>query len=199
PRRLAGRARMTGFRRETDRLVLRDWRDDEDWAAFFRHTNNQRVMRWLGELLGPAEQLEMRERVAACAAEHGHCFWLVERTADGGHLAGEILGFCGLKRANAPGSTITGAFEIGWRLREAAWGHGYAKEAATASLEAGFARFGADEIFALTVAGNTASWGLMTRLGMRRRTELDYPDDRYAGELRDTMVYSLTRDQWAGR
>lgn len=189
----------SGFRLETERLVLRDWHGDEDWAAFFRHTNNPRVMRWLGQPMDEVGRASLRRRIEACAEAHGHCFWLVERKADGGLLAGEALGFCGLKRADAPGSTILGEFEAGWRMREEAWGHGYAKEAATASLEAGFARFGAAEIFALTVAGNTASWGLMTRLGMRRREELDYPDDRYAGELRDTIVYSITADEWAAR
>lgn len=186
-----------GFRLETERLVLRDWRSDADWEAFFRHTNNPAVMRWLGPPMDQTAQEGMRARVAACTAAHGHCFWLVERKPDGGHLAGEVLGFCGLKRADAPGSTIAGAFEIGWRMREEAWGHGYAKEAATASLDAGFERFGAEEIFAITVPGNTASWGLMIRLGMRRREELDYPDDRYEGELRNTIVYSITRQEWA--
>ena len=190
-------AHAPGFRRETDRLILRDWHGEADWAAFFRHTNTPRVMRWLGPLLDEAGQANMRQRVEACAAENGHCFWLVERKPDGGHLSGEVLGFCGLKRANAPASTIPGQFEAGWRMREEAWGHGYAREAATASLETGFAQLGADEIFALTVAGNSASWGLMTRLGMRRRPELDYPDDRYEGELLDTIVYSIDRDTWA--
>ena len=188
-----------GFRLETERLVLRDWQGDEDWAAFFRHTNNPAVMRWLGQPMHAEGRALLRGRFEACAAAHGHCFWLVERKPDDGHLAGEVLGFCGLKRADAPGSTIAGEFEAGWRLREEAWGHGYAKEAATATLEAGFARFDAGEIFALTVAGNTASWGLMTRLGMRRRAELDYPDDRYTGELRDTIVYSITPDEWAAK
>jgi RimJ/RimL family protein N-acetyltransferase len=187
---------MTGFRRETERLVLRDWRGEADWAAFFAHTNNPGVMRWLGPPMDEAGREAIRRRIEACAAAHGHCFWLVERKADGGHLAGEVLGFCGLKRADAPGSTVAGKFEAGWRMREEAWGRGYAKEAAIATLDAGFGRFGADEIFALTVAGNTASWGLMTRLGMRRREELDYPDERYAGELRDTIVYSIARDDW---
>jgi len=187
---------MAEVRLETERLVLRDWRGDADWIAFVQHTNNSRVMRWLGQPMDAEGQAAMRQRVAACAAAHGHCFWLVERKPDGGHLAGEVLGFCGLKRADAPESTIAGEFEVGWRMREDAWGHGYAKEAAIASLDAGFGRFGADEIFALTVAGNTASWGLMTRLGMRRRAQLDYADSRYEAELRDTIVYSLTRDEW---
>jgi RimJ/RimL family protein N-acetyltransferase len=190
---------MTGFRLETRRLVLRDWHGDADWAAFFAHTNNPRVMRWLGQPMDEAGQAAIRARFEACAAAHGHCFWLAERKPDGGHLAGEVLGFCGLKRADAPASTISGQFEAGWRLREEAWGRGYAKEAATASLDAGFGRFGAREIFALTVTGNTASWGLMTRLGMRRREELDYPDDRYTGDLRETIVYSIDRAAWSAQ
>ncbi len=189
----------SGFRLETDRLILRDWQGDDDWAAFFRHTNNPGVMRWLGPPLDEAGQAGMRQRIAACTQAHGHCFWLVERKPDGGHLSGEVLGFCGLKRADAPGSTIAGQFEVGWRMREDAWGRGYAKEAAIAALEAGFCRFGAEEIFAITVAGNSMSWGLMIRLCMRRREELDYPDDRYEGELRDTIVYSITREEWDSR
>jgi RimJ/RimL family protein N-acetyltransferase len=189
---------MADFRLETDRLILRDWQGDGDWDAFFRHTNTPAVMRWLGGVIEVEQQAEMRERFADCTARYGHCFWAVERKDDGCHLSGELLGFCGLKRANAPGSTVTGAFEIGWRLREDVWGRGYAKEAATASLDAGFGRFGAEEIIALTVAGNTASWGLMERLGMRRRAELDYPDPRFEPPLRDTIVYSLARRDWSG-
>jgi RimJ/RimL family protein N-acetyltransferase len=185
---------MPEFRLETERLVLRDWRP-EDWSGFFRHTNTPAVMRWLGGPLSAAQQAAMRERVEACTARHGHGLWLVERKPDGGHLSDEVLGFCGLKRADAPGSTVAGEFEVGWRLREDAWGKGYAKEAALASLDAGFGSFGALTIIALTVAGNTASWGLMTRLGLRRRAELDYPDARYAPPLRETIVYSLARDE----
>jgi RimJ/RimL family protein N-acetyltransferase len=190
---------MAEFRVETERLVLRDWRGDADWAAFFTHTNTPRVMRWLGTPLDAARQDAMRERLEACAAAHGHCFWLVERKPDGGHLAGEVLGFCGLKRADASGCPFAGEFEIGWRLREDAWGRGYAREAATASLDVAFSRFGAREIFALTVIGNTASWGLMERLGMRRREDLDFSDERFEGELRDTIVYSIARDEWTGQ
>ncbi len=188
---------MAEFRLDTGRLVLRDWRD-EDWPEFFRLTNTPAVMRWLGDPLDAEQQAAIRRRMADFAARYGHCFWLVERKPDGGHLSGEVLGFCGLKRADSPGCPFAGGFEVGWRMREDAWGRGYAKEAACASLDAGFGRFGAEEIFALTVIQNRASWGLMERLGMRRRAELDFPDDRYEPELRDTIVYSIRREEWTG-
>ena len=183
---------MAEFRHETERLILRDWRE-EDWPRFFAGTNTPAVMRWLGGVLDAEGMAAQRARVEGCAALHGHCFWVVERKDDG-----EVLGFCGLKRADAPGSSVTGAVEVGWRLREDAWGKGYAREAAGAALDLAFDRFGAHEVVALTIAENEGSWGLMKRLGMRRREELDYPDPRYDPPWRDTVVYSISRDEWHG-
>jgi RimJ/RimL family protein N-acetyltransferase len=178
---------------ETGRLILRDWREG-DAAAFFEGTNTPAVMRWLGGVMDDAGKQSLLDRVAACSAANGFCFWIVERKADGA-----ILGFCGLKRADAPGSSVTGEMEVGWRLREDAWGQGYAKEAATATLDAAFGRFGAAEVVALTVIENTGSWGLMERLGMRRRPDLDYPDPRFEWPLRDTIVYSIDKITWENR
>lgn len=186
---------MAEFRLETGRLILRDWRE-QDWPEFFRLTNTPEVMRWLGPPLDTEQQAEMVRRVTGYAERYGHCFWVTERHDDGGHLSGEMLGFCGLKRADAPGCPFAGEFEIGWRMREDAWGRGYAREAASAAMDAGFGRFGADEIFALTVIQNEGSWGLMTRLGMRRRADLDFVDERYPPDLRDTIVYSIARREW---
>lgn len=185
---------MAEFRVETERLILRDWRD-ADWKAFFRHTNTGGVMRWLGGLMDQGGQSRMRARLESYRDEYGHNFWVVERKADGGYLAGELLGFCGLKRANQEGAPI-GDFEIGWRLREDAWGRGYAREAAEASLRAGFEQFGAPHIIALTVEQNIASWGLMERLGMWRRPDLDFASTDFDPGGGTIIVYSLTREEW---
>ena len=115
------------------------------------------------------------DRVIGYQRDYGFTFWIVERKADG-----ELLGFCGLKRVNDAGARRCRAnVEIGWRLREDAWGQGYAREAAIASLDLAFGRFGAPHVVAFTVAGNRASWGLMERLGMTRRADLDFVDPRF--------------------
>lgn len=189
---------MADFRRETERLVLRDWRDG-DWEAQWRVTNTPTVMRWLGGVLDDEGIAKQIARVETCQANNGFCFWVVERKDDGGHLSGEMLGMCGLKRADAPESSVTGAMEVGWRFREDSWGHGYAKEAAIAALGLAFGKFGADEVVALTVEGNTPSWGLMKKLGMQRRVDLDYTDSRYGADLNPTIVYSITAEQWGHR
>jgi RimJ/RimL family protein N-acetyltransferase len=156
------------------------------------------VMRWLGGVMDADRQQGFLDRIAALRAEHGFTFWIVERKATGDAPA-QVLGFCGLKRADAPGTSVPGAMEVGWRLREDAWGQGYAKEAATAALDAAFDRFGADEVVALTVIDNTPSWGLMKRLGMTRREDLDYADTRFDPPLRDHIVYSIDRAAWQAR
>lgn len=184
---------MVEFRLETERLVLRNWRE-EDWPEFFRVTNTPGVMRWLGGVLDEDGKSAQRHRVETCFAKNGHCFWAVKRKDDGA-----LLGFCGLKRADAPGSTVLGEMEVGWRLREDAWGQGYAKEAAIASIDAAFDRFGAERVVALTIRENTASWGLMERLGMERRADLDHDDPRYDPPWRHAIVYTITDDAWAQR
>ena len=170
---------------ETERLILRDWRE-EDLEPFLRHTNTPAVMRWLGGVL-PEEKVEerLRNRLMRWQSERGFTFWIVERKRDK-----EVLGFCGLKLADDAGSPVEGDYEIGWRLREDAWGQGYAKEAACATLDFAFERLHAPHVVSLTVSGNGPSWGLMERLGMTRRPELDYDDERFP-ELNPTIVYEI--------
>ena len=176
---------------ETERLILRDWREG-DAERFIRHTNSEAVMRWLGGVKTP-EFLEgvVRTRFLAWQEEHGFTFWVAERKSDG-----EFLGFCGLKIADGMGSSVAGAVEVGWRFREDVWGQGYAKEAAIASIDFGFDRLQAERIVALTVKENEASWGLMKRLGMRRREDLDYVDAHWPETMNPVIVYEVKREEW---
>ena len=59
-----------------------------------------------------------------------------------------------------------------------------------------FERFDLVQVYAQTSERNAASWGLMERLGMKRRADLDYPDPEYPPEDNPTMVYAITRDEW---
>jgi RimJ/RimL family protein N-acetyltransferase len=89
--------------------------------------------------------------------------------------------------------------EVGWRLREDAWGQGYAREAASAALDLAFERFGADEVIALTVEGNRPSWGLMLRLGMARRADLDFASAEFDPDNPVIIVHAIAREAWRAR
>jgi RimJ/RimL family protein N-acetyltransferase len=159
---------------ETARLILRPWRaaDRDDYAEMCR---SPAVMRHLGGPNTPEEVDAALARNARCQAEHGHCFWALERREDGA-----FLGFCGLRIVDDPARPVHGDVEIGWRLREDAWGQGFAKEAARASVDWAWAHLAAPRVIAFTVPANSASWGLMERLGMTRRADLDFDHPAFA-------------------
>ena len=183
---------MADFHHETERLILRDWRD-EDWEPFWEGTNTPAVMEYLGGVADAATKASAQERLLTYHADNGHTFWPVERKEDGA-----ILGFCGLKRCTDEEGPF-GEMEAGWRLREDAWGKGYAKEAAIATLDLAFAHFGARQVIAMTVQGNEASWGLMLKLGMVSRPDLDFPETFWSHDYGDVIVYSISKEQWAAR
>ncbi|HET9352648.1 MAG TPA: GNAT family N-acetyltransferase [Sphingomicrobium sp.] len=178
---------------ETDRLVLRKW-GEGDSDRFHAIMNRPAVMRWLGGVQGPEEWSAAYERIIGYQRDFGFTFWIVERKADG-----EMLGFCGLKRANAPGAdAIAGDVEIGWRLREEAWGQGYAKEAAIASLDLAFDRFRAPFVIAMTALGNLPSQGLMKRLGMIRRADLDFVHQAFPADsdVNPQIIFRIDAADW---
>lgn len=171
---------------ETDRLILRGWREG-DVAPFHAMCTDPEVMRYLGPPMTVADAQAGHDRMAAVQAEHGYCFWAVERKDDGA-----FLGFCGLQ----PGyDFLAGEAEIGWRLRRDAWGRGYAREAAEASLAWGWRNLDVARITAITVPANTVSWGLMERLGMTRYPDEDFDHPRVPDDspLKRHIVYRIVR------
>lgn len=184
---------MTEIVIDTPRLSLRNW-SDADREPMFAHCNSRpNVMRWLGGVQTREKTGEMIDKLIRWQADDGHTFWAVERKEDG-----ELLGFCGLKRIDRACIPDIGTPEIGWRLREDAWGQGYAREAAAASLDYGFDTRGMEFISALTLPGNTPSWGLMERLGMTRREDLDYFDEEEWGpKVGKEIVYRIASEAWA--
>lgn len=151
----------------TDRLILREWRD-EDLEPFHHINSDPEVMRHISAVGGLAETAAAIERQRSLQALHGHCFWAIERSGDG-----VLLGFCGL-RPGVPDTPIAADIEAGWRLGRAWWGQGYGREAASACFDWAFASLSVPRVVAITVPANRRSWGLMERLGMTRRPDLDF-------------------------
>lgn len=171
---------------ETERLILRPWRD-ADIAPFHAMGRDPEVMRYIGPPMTLEDASAAHDRMVARQAEHGYCFWAIERKADAA-----FLGFCGLQRGY---DFLAGETEIGWRLRRDAWGQGYARESAEASLAWGWGNLDIPTITAITVPANRASWGLMERLGMTRRRERDFNHPGVAEDspLRRHILYTIDR------
>ena len=173
---------------QTERLILRGWRES-DVEPFRAMCNDAEVMEFLGPYLSRADAEGAMERQNGTLAQLGYCFWAVERREDGA-----FMGFCGVKPGPAE-TPIEGEIEIGWRLARPYWGKGYAKEAARASLDWVWANLDADSVSAITVLGNTRSWGLMERLGMARAEgdDFDHPNVPIGNPIRRHITSRIAR------
>ncbi|WP_165244125.1 GNAT family N-acetyltransferase [Paludisphaera soli] len=149
---------------ETERLILRQFRDS-DLDAYAEMTSDPEVMHYLGS--GPMNRAEAWRNMATILGHwtlRGFGIWAVEER-DGGALIGRV----GCWRPEGwPG------LEIGWMLRRASWGRGFATEAAKASLDFAFDRLGERHAISMIHGDNQPSVRVARRLGMRLegRTEV---------------------------
>lgn len=170
----------------TARLRLRQW-IDADYAPFVAMGNDPRVMAHFPTLLRVDESHALVGRQRQSIAATGLGFWAIERLADN-----RFIGFTGVKPV-VLSSPIHGETEIGWRLAREFWGMGYALEAARAALHVAFVERGLPSVVAMTVPGNARSRGVMERLGMTRRPDLDFghPELPAVHPLHPHIVYGL--------
>jgi len=91
--------------------------------------------------------------------------------------------------------------ELGYRLRRAAWGRGYATEGGRALVRHGFSRAGASAISARTLIGNHASQRVIEKCGLHRVGSFVYGDDIKGGSEQDRRAfkYVLTLSEWRGQ
>lgn len=172
---------------ETPRLLLRRIRED-DLDPHMALLNTPAVMRHLGGVQPRAVIAAKHAASRASFAAEGYGFMLAEERA-----TGEIVAHCGLRRVAHPLAPNPTDHEIGWLVREDRWRLGYAHEAMRAVVDWGFSVHGAPQIVALTCEANVGSWRLMEKLGMARRTDLDFRDP---AEPDPIIQYAITRAQW---
>ena len=178
---------------ETDRLILRRWRE-KDLAAAAAINADPEVMSWTGS--GPMtfqDSLTYVTRNDAGFDIHGFGIWAVENKKDGA-----LIGFAGLRRFERPGHPLGPCIEAAWRFARAVWGQGYASEAARAAFVDGFKRCGIPMITGWAPVINLRSQGVMQRIGMTRRPDrdFDYPTLAPENPLRPHVVFTADRRTW---
>ena len=183
---------MAEFRLETERLILRSWRE-ADIDPFHAICSDPVVMATLGPLMTRDEVAALVARMQRLQCELGHCFWAMERKVDR-----QLIGWCGIIRGSVA-TPIAAMLEAGWRMTPAAWGKGYVTEAAVASVRWAFNHHNDDAVWAITTTENHASRAVMERLGMEYLPELDFDHPKVAADssLLSHVTYRIARDVWA--
>ena len=89
--------------------------------------------------------------------------------------------------------------ELGYRLRQAAWGRGLATEVSAALLAKAFTDLDVRVVWGETMALNRASQKVMEKVGMVVTQDLETPEDMLAVEGAELggFRYEITREQWS--
>jgi RimJ/RimL family protein N-acetyltransferase len=162
-------------RLEGRRLLLRDL-TPADLPAVHAYGSDPEAVRY--QAWGPNTPEDsrafLRAVMDAAAAEPRANYTLAIELVDGG----DIIGTVSLLLHDA----VHGQGELGYFLNRAAWGNGYATEAAHLVLEFAFETLGLHRVYATVDPRNAASVRVLQKLGMTQE-----------GHLRETM---LLRDGW---
>lgn len=177
---------------ETARIILRT-EAPSDFDLWMAEINTPQVREYLRGVETPERVRETFDKAAKSQRKEGFSFWFIEDRANS-----RLLGCAGLKRADSDKlmPELRGELEIGWLLRQDAWGRGLASEAAHAAMAYAFAQCEAERVISLTSRSNTASWRIMEKLGMSYRPEWDFTDPAFPPRDNPTIIYQMTRKDW---
>jgi RimJ/RimL family protein N-acetyltransferase len=158
---------MAEFRLETPRLILREWRED-DLALFAAMNADPEVRRFFSSTQSREQSDASVRRIAAHFDKHGFGLFALEES-DGD----AFIGFTGFQTVSVE-CPIKGELEIGWRLARSHWRRGLAYEAASACLGWPGRATSVTRVVSMTPTVNAPSRGLMRKLGLTHRPELDF-------------------------
>ncbi len=177
---------------ETERLLLRQWRDD-DCPVFARLNADPIAMRYFPGVLSVQESYDQADKLRSLVAKQGWGLWAVELK-----FTGEFIGMTGLHLQDTdsgfPHAPLT---EIGWRLLPSHWGKGFAPEAAQRALRFAFEQLDLSVVYAFTAKSNTQSQRVMIKAGMENTgEEFNHPRLKSGHKLERHCLYHLTKKRW---
>lgn len=149
-------------RLETERLVLRQWRED-DFPMFARFQGDVQTAQYIGGAVNADDAWRRMATIVGHWHLRGYGIWAIDDKA-----SGTFAGYCGPW------------YPHGWPEPEIAWsvmpdfqGRGFATEAALAALRYAYRKLGWTTAISLIALENTASQRVAGRLGakLERTTE----------------------------
>jgi len=182
---------------ETERLALRRFTAD-DAALLIELDSDPAVMRYLtgGEATAPdvVRERDLPNILAGYEKWGGTFGLLAAHEKDSGAFIGWFL-----LRPESAGPLDE--VELGYRLRQAAWGKGYATEGSRALLRKAFTELGVRLVWAETMSVNHASRKVMEKLEMTVADTIPTPPDMQTinGSEHGGVRYEIAKEQWEQR
>jgi RimJ/RimL family protein N-acetyltransferase len=162
------------------RLILRGFKE-EDLDAYAEMCGDSEVMRYIatGQILSRSESWRNMAMMLGHWQLRGYGMWAVEE-----RQSGEMLGRVGCWQ---PEGWV--GLEIGWTIRRAFWGQGFATEAGKRAIAYAFEELQQTHVISLIRPENIASRRVAEKLGekLQGTTEL------MGGEA---LIFGISREEW---
>ena len=195
---------------QTKRLILRRF-TKADADHLYDLDNDPQVMRYINGGAPTPRDVILNDLLPVFLRyderRPGLGFWAAvekaQAAAEAAPAAGGFIGWFSFR----PSIDVPDEVILGYRLRRAAWGKGYATEGARALIDKGFAEWGVQRVVATTYEYNLASRRVMEKVGMTlvRRFRITPQDilrsDTYHAPSAevwdgDDVEYALERADW---
>jgi RimJ/RimL family protein N-acetyltransferase len=179
---------------ETERLLLRQFSED-DAKSLFELDSDPKVMRHVGGAQYVLPDPEAyRERIRSAYFDYYRKYEWFGFSAAQEKRTGAFLGWFHLRpafdfRFATEAQYRLGEFDLGYRLRKAAWGKGYATEGSRGLIARAFDEPGVESVVAMALLSNRASIRVMEKVGMKFVCQFAVPGFDQPG-----VKYALTRD-----
>ena len=170
------------MRIETERLVLRPWREN-DAAALYRYASDPEVGPSAG--WAPHTSVEDSLNVLRTILMNERTWAITVKPSDEG--VGSIGVFPGRQEAQR------GEYEIGYWIAKPFWGKGYVPEAVRALMSLYFS-FGAERIWCAHAEGNDKSRRVIEKCGFSYRFSAEWTAP--IGERRTSRYYALEAEDF---
>lgn len=161
------------FYLETERLILREFRESET-EGVFELDSNPEVHKYLGK--NPITTYKQAEGIITFFEEQ-YKERGIGRFAAFEKASGEFIGWSGLKLNTGEKEALNGFtnfVDIGYRLIPKFWGKGYASESAFACLDFGFKEMNYDIIYGAADVENIGSNKILQKIGLQFINQFGY-------------------------
>ncbi len=180
---------------QTERLALRPFTAD-DADLLIELDSDPAVMRFLtgGEATAPelVRERDLPSILGGYQRWGGKSGLFAAQEKDSGAFIGW---FCLRPERSGPADEV----EIGYRLRQEAWGKGYATEGSRALLRKAFTELDVRLVWGVTMSANLTSQRVMEKIGMTAAENIPTPDDMLMveGSERGGIQYEIVKERWA--
>jgi RimJ/RimL family protein N-acetyltransferase len=183
---------MSRYLFKSARLGFRNWLK-EDLSPMSVINEDPEVMNYFPATQGRSETTSFIARMQKQFDQRGYNYFAVELLEKS-----TFIGFIGLSCQDfeSPWTPFT---DIGWRLDKAYWGQGLVSEGAKKVLHFAFNELKLREVYATAPKINNPSIRIMDKIGMHKLGEFKHPKLPDNSNLKDCVVYKVSRQSIADR